>query len=198
MYLSQLRLNPSSRRVQSDLMAAYGLHQSVLAIFSPKKDDRILYRLETDPITAAPIILAQSIKCVPKPTDNDYLLEWHSKPLNSIQLTGVMSFRLRANPTATKNGRRYGLYYHNVLQDWITRQLKAAGCAMLQVAITPMQPIQDVKRKNGRSHHLNISVVQYEGRLKVEDSDLLWNALAQGIGPGKAFGCGLLSLGGAS
>lgn len=49
-------------------------------------------------------------------------------------------------------------------------------------------------RKNKNSPPVVITAVTIEGRLAVADPDLLRSKLLSGIGPGKAYGCGLLTL----
>lgn len=53
-----------------------------------------------------------------------------------------------------------------------------------------------VGRKGGwaRDRQLSFGTALFEGVLEVTDADRLHAAVAAGIGPGKAFGCGLLSL----
>ena len=45
-----------------------------------------------------------------------------------------------------------------------------------------------------RDRRLTFATALFEGELKVTDAARLRDAFAAGIGPGKAFGCGLLSL----
>ena len=47
-------------------------------------------------------------------------------------------------------------------------------------------------KQNGRI--VTIRAVVFEGILKVTDAELFRSALASGIGPAKAYGCGLLTL----
>ncbi|UNO42203.1 type I-E CRISPR-associated protein Cas6/Cse3/CasE [Streptomyces sp. MST-110588] len=48
--------------------------------------------------------------------------------------------------------------------------------------------------KNGRGPRVVINSVTYEGRLQVTDAEALTHHLLNGIGPAKAYGCGLLTL----
>ena len=48
--------------------------------------------------------------------------------------------------------------------------------------------------EDGARRQLTLSTVLFEGRLLVRDAAALREAVAHGIGPGKAYGCGLLSL----
>ena len=56
--------------------------------------------------------------------------------------------------------------------------------------------IRSSPRQAGRKDETRITVAGtlFDGRLVVQDTDRIRDAIAQGIGPGKAFGFGLLSL----
>lgn len=67
----------------------------------------------------------------------------------------------------------------------------------------PTEPAHEVRitarerrsfAKNGRGKPVVLHTVTFEGRLQVTDTDLFTNHLLNGIGPGKAYGCGLLTL----
>ncbi|MFC6880175.1 MULTISPECIES: type I-E CRISPR-associated protein Cas6/Cse3/CasE [Actinomadura] len=45
-----------------------------------------------------------------------------------------------------------------------------------------------------KRRHVVLHVATFQGRLQVTDTDLLTRALLNGIGPAKAYGCGLLTL----
>lgn len=46
----------------------------------------------------------------------------------------------------------------------------------------------------GKSKNITLAVARYDGMLEVTDVDLLRHALVYGIGHGKGFGCGLMTL----
>jgi len=71
------------------------------------------------------------------------------------------------------------------LRAWIERQAQQAGLALIQVHMTP-------RWLSGWNTRLR--VVTYDGLALVNDTSALLEAVAKGIGPSKAFGCGLLSL----
>jgi len=49
-------------------------------------------------------------------------------------------------------------------------------------------------KKNGRSHQTTHLAVSFEGLLRITETDAFRETLMRGIGPGKAFGFGLLSV----
>lgn len=140
----------------------------------------------------------------------------------AIQPGQVLRFRLRANPTrkvdtksapdgTRRNGRRVPLRGDDALIEWLQRKAEQAGFRLLYVRRVPAvvdvrtsHMEREVARHVGREtarvtgHHengpLTIDSVVFEGHLAVTDRDRFLEALERGIGPAKAYGCGLLSL----
>ena len=54
--------------------------------------------------------------------------------------------------------------------------------------------IDGYERHRGKSDELRFSTVDFSGRLRVTDPAALKRTLVEGVGHGKAFGCGLLLL----
>ncbi|XWX05452.1 type I-E CRISPR-associated protein Cas6/Cse3/CasE [Aggregatilineales bacterium SYSU G02658] len=198
MYLSQLFLNPRLRAVQVDLANRYQLHRTVLSGFEGDSavEARVLYRLEWV-LRQRPMLLVQS--AVPpdwqrstRLTMASYLMsEPNVKPVElSITEGQVLRFRLYANPTVKRGGKRWALHTEDKQHAWLQRKAADHGFKVLDVAL------RDVKQIVGWHHqqHLTWHQVGYEGCLSVEDRALLLEAVQHGIGSAKAFGFGLLSL----
>ena len=49
-------------------------------------------------------------------------------------------------------------------------------------------------KSDGRVHSISCRAVLFDGLLEVTDADAFRNTLAAGVGPGKGFGFGLLSV----
>lgn len=114
-----------------------------------------------------------------------------------------LRFRLMANPTrkiGTKssqdgkkqNGKRVPVRTDQFI-DWLVRRAELAGFSIDRELIS-IQPayVYINKQPNGHGHRLRS--VRYDGTLKVIDPASFRRILCQGIGPGKAFGFGLLSI----
>ena len=79
------------------------------------------------------------------------------------------------------------------LHDWLTRQAESAGFSLDNASTTVQAGYIFVsKTRDGKGQRLRS--VRYDGILEVTDPDKFRNTLVQGIGPGKAFGFGLLSV----
>jgi CRISPR system Cascade subunit CasE len=132
----------------------------------------------------------------------------------ALRAGAVLAFRLRANPTRkieTKSGpdgeRRHGRRVELVREEeqlaWLSRKGEQAGFRVLVARGQPERALGDKQRgwqpaasggATEPSRCLTFAAVLYEGLLRVTDGDLFRQTLEQGIGPGRAYGFGLLSV----
>jgi len=138
-----------------------------------------------------------------------------SNLLNNLQVGHVLSFRLRANPTKKietgkahgidTNGRRVGLRSEEECIVWLQRKAAASGFELMNAFGTDDIPNvrvrQEAPRRGESGRHgddgggrLSFASTLFEGALRIVDKDAFLKALSQGIGSGKAFGFGLLSI----
>lgn len=142
-----------------------------------------------------------------RPVDAEYA---HIQP--GMQLL----FRLRANPTRRIGktnaeqgerwrGKRVELRREEDQLAWLARKGEQGGFRLVGVAVQPDLPDTRVttaeKVRGQRPAHddaarmaLRFGAVVFEGRLEVTDREVFLRTLHQGIGSGKAFGFGLLSV----
>ena len=119
-----------------------------------------------------------------------------------------LRFRLLANPTKrfSKNscerdgkpvaekwvGKRVPVPAEQ-LEEWLTRRATAAGFSIDKDSLT-IQPGYVSVNKTPSNQGQRLRSVRYDGILDVTDPALLEEAIVRGIGSGKAFGFGLLSV----
>jgi CRISPR system Cascade subunit CasE len=138
-----------------------------------------------------------------------------SESLGRINPGSVLRFKLVANPTrkiGTKtgadgrknNGKRVELRGEEEWLAWIERKARQSGFRLKAVRASAHVP--DVrtgrdlratgleKRPDGSLSRLTFYGVAFEGRLEVVDTALFYAGVQAGIGSGKAYGYGLLSL----
>ena len=207
MFLSRLILNSHSRAVQRDLANGYQLHRTVMSGFPtplPQKE-RVLFRLER----ARDARLALLVQSQTRPewielVESGYLtspdpFDLPQNPaVKTFDLTlregQMLHFRLRANPTVKRNGKRHALYREEEQLAWLRRKGEQSGFEPAQVMLNEELTVSGRARGSEELHRLTLYVVQYEGMLQVVDAGRLQQAVANGIGPAQGFGCGLLSL----
>ena len=217
MVLSRLILNPRSRQVRSELADLYELHRTVMKAFAGQSQagGRVLFRVDLHPHTGVPTLLVQSGSAPNwdflNAPEKDYLLGADDLPLGVenpgvkpfevvLQSGQVLTFRLRANPTrkidreGQAQGRRVGLLREEEQMDWLKRKIEAAGGALLSARVANESLTTGKLYRGAEKHSLQLTSVQFDGTLQVQDPERLRLALEAGIGSGKGFGFGLLSL----
>lgn len=211
MYLSRLQLNPAEATVWRDVVDhPHRLHQIVMQGFPDgvkRHDAHILHRL--DAAEQAMTLLVQS-DIQPDWSSLDERLLLPATPFDPIPNPAIQSldglalengrilrFRLRANPTkrissgkGNKPGPRVELYKEADQIEWLINKGKRHGFAVAKdhLRINPEGKQKDYRRR------LTIYTALFDGILRVTDETAFNMAVQTGIGPAKAFGCGLLSL----
>ncbi|MEM7801989.1 MAG: type I-E CRISPR-associated protein Cas6/Cse3/CasE [Chloroflexota bacterium] len=215
-YLSQLRLNPTSRMVQKELGNPYEMHRTLQAAFNQSRQAaNVLHRLEIDSYSDSISLLVQSTQLpdwenVTQKGQGRYLKSVPmSKEVNLSFSTGqLFRFRLVANPSVKRDGKRHAFYKEEDQLKWLLT--KGVGSEALKRPSNGFKVIDAHIHKRGNQHgwikskanedqpernqRLKFQAVQYDGLLQVTDPNTFSAALINGIGPSKAFGCGLLSL----
>jgi CRISPR system Cascade subunit CasE len=106
-----------------------------------------------------------------------------------------MPFRLRANTVVTRDGKRLGLVREDALRDWLLRRAESIGAEFLGFDVADEGYSYGKQGgNNGKSRRLAFKAARFDGRLRVRDPELFAQKLAQGVGPAKGFGHGLLSV----
>ena len=196
-YLSRLVLDPKSRQVKSELADPYEMHRTLAKAFGDGSGEfaaaRCLFRVDDHPLDDRPVVLVQS-KTEPDwdtlAARQAYLTERPAvKALAlSIRPDQRLAFRLLANPTVCREGKRHGLQTEEDQIAWLQRKGKAGGFRIVQVRVV------DLGRCRAKHGSATFTRVRFDGTLIVVDPALLQDALESGIGPAKGLGFGLLSL----
>lgn len=212
-FLSQLLLNLRSREVQRDLSDGQQMHRSVMAGFPSEAASRaaagVLYRVELDGAPASPLVLVQSGLEPRWLLPSGYLRQAAAVRSLAVDLADLAAgdrvlFRLVANATrrimtgiGTKNGARVPLRNGDARLHWLLRRGAAAGFSLRpsDVRIDPVGPVTGRKAdpSSDRQARLTFEGVRYQGVLEVVDPNRFREAVVLGVGPGKAYGFGLLS-----
>ncbi|MCQ4321966.1 type I-E CRISPR-associated protein Cas6/Cse3/CasE [Stutzerimonas stutzeri] len=201
MYLTRLTLDPRSAQARRDLGDAYEMHRTLARAFAADAQSlpaRFLWRLEAGSNAwATPVVLVQAA------AEADWsalqaLLNYLQRPVESKHLAleewveggGRYRFRLQANPTVTRQGKRYGLVGEAEQLAWLGRQGKRHGFSVEAALVTA----SDVLNSRKGEGQISVQRACFEGILQVQNLQAFSRALKTGIGPAKAFGCGLLSV----
>jgi CRISPR system Cascade subunit CasE len=207
MYLTRLTLNPRNRRVQKEIAEPYQMHRSIMRAFPEELEtdqERVLFRLDARR-GGPPVLLVQSLTRPdwswledhgargyllttdePNPSVKEFELE--------VKPGQVLAFRLRGNPTVKRQGKRLGLYREEEQMSWLARKAEQGGFRLLSVKSSHEEVVGGIIHGESRKDRLRLLSVQFDGLLQVVDAQRLRCSIETGVGSGKGFGFGLLSL----
>lgn len=207
MYVSQLILNDRDRKVRHDLSNIHNLHRSIMQAFPDEKreqaraDWQVLFRLEPD----SNILLVQSelepdwgklppSYFRPQFKNPGYEHKLFQPEPSQFPVDRLLRFRLKANPSKRDKETRktVGLYSQSDREAWLKRQSEQHGFSVEGLDIIPSANLWGEKAKG--QAQIKIHTALFQGVLKVQNPELLVTAIQQGIGRGRSYGCGLLSL----
>lgn len=193
MYLSKCLI--SNRRP----LNPYEIHRKIWALFPdrPRATRDFLFRVEKSPPGGQAILLQSAIS--PVAVNGNVSIVGHKEVEYSFGQGMVLRFHLTANPTKRIRDRggkkknqgrcRVPLIDEDEIRSWLVR--KFADSAHLQEMIVASKDIIYFRKKGMPG---KVVTVTCDGLLTVSDGDLFKEMVIKGIGPAKAFGCGLLSL----
>ena len=194
MYLTRFLVN-HSRVALGWISNPYRVHQRLRMAYP--NEPRLLFRIEES--SAGSQILAQSVAkpewksafmdfdiLVTEPETKEFVLKLVSG--------GLYRFRLLANPVVTRDGKRLGLLNEEVQRAWLDRQMEKAGAKSLGCQVKDNGLLHSKKNPDKDTGIQVHQSVLYDGVLQVVEREKLEHSLATGIGPGKGYGFGLLSL----
>ncbi len=220
MYFSRIRLrtdaDTGSLARQLCNSDSYKEHQMLWRLFGNDPDANRDFIFRRDDLNGWPLFYLVS-KRVPEDQDNIWQIEQkeYCPKLHSGQ---KLAFSLRANPVITRKDPTGKRKRHDLIMDlkkqnrwgetpkserssiyeltqlageaWLSSRLKKNG-AQLE-SLNTGGYIQHRNHKNGHKKAISYSTLDIEGTINITDPDAFTQALFHGIGPAKAFGCGLL------
>lgn len=203
MYLSKLTLDPRHPQARRDLSDAYEMHRTLVRAFVPDSQTappRFLWRLESGTaVNSHANVLVQSevpADWLPIEALSGYATEiLGNKPVDLgglIEVRGRYRFRLKANPTVTRAGKRYGLTCEDEQIAWLGRQGLRYGFSVLACVRGSSERIQ--VRQGSSGHWITVHSVLLDGMVEVQDAVTFVQAVHNGLGHGKALGLGLFSI----
>lgn len=209
MYLSRVRLNPQLRTTMQAIQAPQMLHGAVERCFAGERRRR-LWRIDWMSDSCLLLVLSEEIPdftgLIAQFSNIELAGQGESKDyepfLSRLREGQAWHFRLKANPVvASRAGlqepRQRGRIHAHVTPEqqkrWLMNRAAQHGFGLQEQAFDVVHSQwQRFTKKDGS--FVSLRAVALEGSLRVEDAGLLRKALTEGIGRGKAYGLGLLTL----
>lgn len=208
MFLTQFELNTARRGAQALLGSPQSMHAAVLAGFAHGEAGRVLWRADKLRGTTLLYLLSPSrpdlthlVEQAGWPTTRTWDTRAYGPLLDRLSEGDAFAFRLAANPTRStriKEGHRSQRVGHVTADQQLGWLLSRADRIGIELGSEDEPRVRVVERGvdvfGRRGARVTLARAVFEGGLVVRDPDRLREAIISGIGPGKAYGCGLLTL----
>lgn len=215
MQLSRLVLNLRSASVLRDLADAQAFHRTLMMAFGTAPDGAaardhfgVLYRREMAADTIPVVLVASLAEPRWEALPPGYLvaeaaMRSTDAAYDALAPGQVLRFRLVASPTKSvpspsvidgsrERGTKRPVHDRDEAVVWLRRRLETAGVELLDEH--EVAPADAAHGKRGPTGQISLHGYRFDGMLRVRDADALRHALAEGIGPGKAYGFGMLTV----
>lgn len=221
MYLTRMHLNPARRGTRFLRASPQRMHAAVLGCFPPGAAlegpaGRVLWRVDDGGPGDLKLFIAS-----PSRPDLTSLVEqagwpaaeqhWQTAAMSGL-LAGLEKgqewvFRLTANPVhnvRSGDGRRGKVYGHVTAvhqEEWLLSRCGKWGFEVVEgsagapaLKLSARRQISFPRRSDGADRTVTLTVVTYDGILRVHDEERMRETLTRGVGRAKGYGCGLLTL----
>lgn len=205
MYLSRAELDPTRRSTMIALTSPQKLHGAVENSF-PGERRRRLWRLDTLNGKLYLLLLSEDMPdltglCAQFGTGAEPETRPYSPLLERVTPGSCWQFRLTANPTRSQKdpadplarGTLKPCYLEFEQEKWLLEQAGKHGFEIPEGAFRVTRKQTYHFSKEGK-RSVTLLAVTYEGILKVTDPEAFREMLCQGIGRGKAYGLGLMTI----
>ena len=205
MYLSRAELDPARRSTMIALTSPQKFHGAVENSFSGERRRR-LWRLDSLNGKLYLLLLSEELPdltglCAQFGTGAAPETRRYDPLLERVTPGSCWQFRLTANPTRARKdpadplarGALKPCYLEAEQEQWLLEQAGKHGFALTEGTFQVTRKQTCHFRKNGK-RPVTLLAVTYEGILQVTDPEAFREMLCQGIGRGKAYGLGLMTI----
>ncbi|MFJ4469628.1 type I-E CRISPR-associated protein Cas6/Cse3/CasE [Streptomyces sp. NPDC089424] len=211
LWLTRIVPDAGSRDARRDLSGPIGMHRRIMSLFPPDAgpDPRaqfgVLFRTEDTP--AGPHLLIQSTHEPDTSRLPDSYGTALSRPLDAlidaIRPGLTIRYRCVASPVRKPGATTRALYNlppvvpltGAAADEWWTRQADNSGLKLFTHHSRPLDAARGERRPDSAPpQRIRHNRTQFDGTAAIIDTDLLRTSIRTGIGRGKAYGCGLLSI----
>ena len=208
MYLSQIRLNLQHPGVRRALRDCNDLHRDLMSAFpqtqtasGARREEAALYRLIERKNEVLILMSSKSVPDAEQLRRHGYDLHPDSirdiSALETVFQAGMhLRFELLASPckkirTGGKNSRRVFLSQEQDRLDWMKKQGEKYGFSICNMQENPVRVAVDGCKGDMRIHY---DAVRISGVLEIADAKAFWKGYCGGVGPGKSYGLGMLTV----
>ena len=213
LWLTSLTPNLDHRDTLTDLADVTRLHRRLMSLFpdslgaSARSAAGLLFRVETA-ANSVRVLIQSSIQPDLSLLPHRYGHAETTRLDGFLQMltTGMtVRYRITANPSKQlprghpgpgHPGQRVALRGAQA-EAWWRKRADHAGLTLTNVVMLPRQDLvgqQTGQISKASQKEIRHAAAQYDGTATIQDVDTVRDAISKGIGRGKPYGCGLLSL----
>ncbi len=202
MYLTKIELDLGNRTVQGALGDCQRMHRLLNGLFDRSRDEvKLLYRIQNGGGSCAVYLYSES------PVIRDKLFPFMvlagERDVTAWQSTMTEGRRVRFDlltmPSKKvaqadgKNSRRRVLRTEEERMAWLVKKAAQNGFAIVSVQELESDSFVG-NHKAEQGGRMNWDTYHYRGVLEIQDAAAFQKALSCGMGPGKAYGLGMILL----
>ena len=208
MYLSQIQIDIRHPGIRRALRNCNELHRDLMSAFphtqtddAARKTENMLFRLIERRDGFYLLMSSESVPDAERLFRRGYILRSDAvkdvSVLETVFRQGMLlRFEILVSPSKKtggeqKNSRRIFLKEAEERAQWMERQGKKYGFHIRVLEENAVRVSLDGIKNEMRIHY---DAVNMTGVLEITDARLFWQAYRQGIGPGKAYGLGMLTV----
>lgn len=201
MYLTRIHLNLSHPYARGDVADPYQMHSTLSRLMSSSNDaipSHFLWRCDAAGPQSFQLLLQSETAPYQSRLDESHD-GWASRiQTKQFDLEAMLGratrfrFRLRANPSICRDGKRHGIFREEDQLAWLSRQGERSGFRVESASVSQGGRLVGQRRKG--AHHVTVYATLFDGHLRMTDASALRGAVEHGIGRAKHMGLGLLSL----
>lgn len=180
----------------------YSIHRVVYSLFDDVRSEQqkqqstasgILYADQGGDYAGRRILLLSNRP--PKASIENQVVEIMSKPISDSFLQHPQyRFKVVINPTRRDNRTRklVPMCGREAVCDWFVERAQQSWGFEVSAAHLQVDAINVLQFKDKQQRHITLAQAQVQGVLQVADRQKFIQSFTEGIGRGRAFGCGLL------
>ena len=202
MYLSRIDMDLSDSYVRSSLKDAQKMHRLLTGLFQKSRQEAsLLYRVK---VSAGKVMVYQySNTPVLRERLRDGVHLFGEREitgwLESMQEGQSWGFDIVTMPFKKEkqgegtNSRRRFIKDQEERLEWLSRKASQNGFSILDVEEIEGEKL-NIYHSSEKGGKMTMDHYRYSGRLVITDAQAFRNGIIQGIGPGKAYGLGMMLL----
>lgn len=202
MYLTKITMPIRERAVRNAIADAQAMHRMLCGLFEKSRADaKLLYR--TNEIGRHIVVYMYS----EEPINRSKLLPFMlfegereiSDVINSVDCETVLRYDVIVSPSkkvareGDRLSRRTGLKDAKKRSEWLTKRFAEGGCDLLNVLELEKSTIGFV-HNNDHVGRGSAYTYHYTGTIRVRNAKQFAEMMSTGIGPYKAYGCGMIMI----